>query len=67
MRSRLASMLKIYMDLHGLTQQHLSQHTGISPPTICRFLSGEREALSLKDFNKLLNFLTEPSTERFRI
>ena len=55
------------MDLHGLTQLHLSQHTGITQPTICRFLSGERESLSLKDFNKLLSFLSEPSTERFKI
>lgn len=67
MKTRLASMLKIYMDLHGLTQLHLSQHTGITQPTICRFLSGEREVFSLKDFNKLLSFLSEPSTERFKI
>ena len=65
--TRLASMVKIYINMHGLTQLQLSEHTGIAQSTLSRFLSGQRENLSLSDFNKLLSFLSEPATERFRI
>jgi predicted XRE-type DNA-binding protein len=66
-KTRLAFMLKVYLDLHGMSQKQLSEHTDISECKLSRFISGVRPDLSFREFNKLMIFLSEPAIEKFRI
>ena len=55
-RSKLSDQIRQAIETCGVTRYRIAKETGISQPTLSRFMSGER-GLTMKALDKLADFL----------